>query len=101
VSGPTVAKRLAALPEAEVCGVLVPVARGPLARLLGLALLERGEAGAGLLLPRCSSVHTFGMRFPLLIVFLDRGGAPLSIRHLRPGRFAQHRPAAAVLEIPA
>jgi hypothetical protein len=63
--------------------------------------LDREEAGAGLLIPRCSSVHTFGMRFPLLIVFLDRRGSPLAMRHLGPRRFARHRHAHAVLEIPA
>lgn len=79
----------------------MPVARGLRARLLGLALLDRDEAGTGLLIPHCSSVHTIGMRFPLLVVFLDRDGAPLALRHVPPLRFASHRGAAAVLEIPA
>ena len=72
------------------------------ARLLGLAFLGRERAGAGLLIPRCSSVHTFGMRFPLDLVFLDERGAPLAIRrNVRPCRLVRHRGAAAVLEIPA
>jgi hypothetical protein len=101
MSSSSVARRHSARPQTEVCGVVVPVAHGLCARLLGLALLDRAEAGPGLLLPDCSSVHTFGMRFALLVVFLDRGGAPLAMRHLPPRRVAQRRDAAAVLEIPA
>lgn len=45
------------------------VAEGFAARLLGLAWL--GPAGApALLIPRCRSVHTFGMRFAIDLVFL-------------------------------
>ncbi|HEX3240011.1 MAG TPA: DUF192 domain-containing protein [Solirubrobacterales bacterium] len=78
------------------------VARGLRARLLGLAWLDRDEAGAGLLIPRCASVHTFGMRFPLDLVFLDRRGAPLELRRgVPPRRLVWCRGASAVLEIPA
>jgi len=80
----------------------VPVATGFRARLLGLCGLRRERAGVGLLIPRCSSVHTFGMRFALDLVFLDRAGRPLSIhRAVPPRRLVWHRGAAAVLEIPA
>jgi uncharacterized membrane protein (UPF0127 family) len=80
----------------------VPVATGFRARLLGLGGLDRGEAGAGLLIPHCSSVHTFGMRFALDLVFLDGEGRPLAVRHrVPPRRFASYRGAAAVLEIPS
>ena len=80
----------------------VAVATGPRARLLGLARLERAEAGAGLLIPRCASVHTFGMRFPLDVFFLDRDGTPLAARRgVPPGCLLWQRGAAAVLEIPA
>jgi hypothetical protein len=79
----------------------VPVARGAVCRLLGLSLLNRGDAGPGLLIPRCRSVHTFGMRFALDLVFLDRGGAPISVRkRVPPGRILRCRRAAAVLELP-
>jgi uncharacterized membrane protein (UPF0127 family) len=100
--GPRIAPRLDRLPRRAVLGREVPVAAGFRARLLGLAFLGREWAGAGLLIPRCSSVHTFGMCFALDIVFLDERGAPLAIRrNVRPRRFARHRRAAAVLEIPA
>ena len=96
------AARLRRLPRRRVCGRAVPVARNPRSRLLGLAGLERGEAGPGLLLPRCASVHTFGMRFDLDLVFLDRRGRPLVTRlQVPPRRVAWCRGAAAVLEIPS
>lgn len=72
------------------------------ARLLGLAHLDLDEVGPGLLIPRCSSVHTFGMRFPLDLLFLDRDGAVLDRRwSLPPSRIACCRGAASVLELPA
>ncbi|MFL5833606.1 MAG: DUF192 domain-containing protein [Solirubrobacterales bacterium] len=80
----------------------VPVAKGFRTRLRGLSRLERGEAGPGLLIPRCSSVHTFGMRFALDLYFLDRQGRVISVRRsVPPRRLAWQRGAAAVLEIPA
>jgi uncharacterized membrane protein (UPF0127 family) len=85
-----------------VLGRRLPVAGGRVARALGLALLDRDSAGAGLLIPRCRSVHTFGMRFPLDLVFLDRAGRPIEVRRrVPPCRLAACRPAASVVEIPA
>lgn len=86
----------------ELQGRQVPVAATWPARLLGLALLDRDAAGAGLLLPRCRSVHTFGMRFGLDLVFLDGDMAPVSIRRGVPsGRVASENRAWGVLEVPA
>jgi hypothetical protein len=95
-------KRLQWLPVCQVQGRTVRVATGFRARLLGLAQLERGDVGDGLLVPRCASVHTFGMRFRLDIVFLDRRGHPLASRFaVPPRRIAWHRGAVAVLEVPS
>jgi uncharacterized protein len=94
--------RLSTLPRCSVAGHEVPRATGFRARLLGLSWLAREQAGAGLLIPGCGSVHTFGMRFALDLVFLDRSGRPLSIRRGVPARrFAWQRGAAAVLEVPS
>lgn len=72
------------------------------ARLLGLAFLEREEAGPGLLIPRCASVHTFGMRFALDLFFLDEQDAALAVhRCVPPRRVISARGAAAVLEVPS
>jgi hypothetical protein len=67
-------------------------------RLLGLALRAR-PPGHALLLPRCRSVHTFGMRFPLDLVWLDARGRVLRVdRAVPPGRVRCCLRAAAVLE---
>ena len=79
-----------------------PVATGFRARLCGLAWRERAQAGPGLLIPRCSSVHTFGMRFELDVYFLDSDGRVLAVRRGVPSRrVLRHRSASAVLEIPS
>lgn len=72
-----------------------------LSRLLGLALLRTERAGEGLVIPRCRSVHTFGMRFPIHVVFCDAGLVPLSVRGaVRPNRVLRERRAEAVVELP-
>jgi hypothetical protein len=97
-----IAPRLRALPQRRVCGHAVPVAAGFRTRLLGLSGLPCEEAGAGLLIPRCHSVHTYGMRFDLDLLFLDRHDRPLAVfLRVPPRRLAWHRRAAAVLEIPS
>jgi len=94
--------RLRLLPRRSVGGTRVPVATGLRSRLLGLGGLSRSGAGPGLLIPRCSSVHTFGMRFDLDLVFLAGDGQVLAVRRgVPPRRLAWHRGAAAVLEIPS
>ena len=102
VETPPLAPRLAALPRARFAGREVAVAIGPRARLLGLAWLPLQRAGSGLLIPGCASIHTFGMRFPLDVVFLDGAGRVLALQlAVRPRRLLCHRRARAVLEIPA
>jgi uncharacterized membrane protein (UPF0127 family) len=97
------AKRFAGLPVVAIAGLEVPVAVGPRARLLGLAHLDREEAEPGLLIPRCRSVHTFGMRFALDLFFLDADGEVLELRHgARPRRLVWAQSGAvAVLELPS
>jgi len=96
------AQRLSRLPAATVLGREVRVARGPRARFLGLAHLDREQAGSGLLIPRCSSVHTLGMRFPLDLYFLGEPGEVVTVRRGVPARrLAFCGRARAVLELPA
>jgi uncharacterized protein len=96
------ATRFESLPRRSVCGSEVPVAVGPRARTLGLALLDLADAGPGLLIPRCAAVHTFGMRFALDVWFLDGDDEPLGARRgVPPRRFVAWRGAKAVLEVPA
>ena len=78
------------------------VADGPLSRLRGLLGRDELAPEEGLLLTPESSVHTFFMRFPLDVVFLEADLTVLSVReHLRPWRTAGHRGARSVLELPA
>jgi len=76
-------------------------ARGVRARLLGLALLRKPPPGAALLIPRCHSVHTFGMRFPLELTWLGAGGQIVRVdARVKPWRVRRCRDAVAVLERP-
>jgi uncharacterized membrane protein (UPF0127 family) len=78
----------------------IRVATGFRERLLGLAWSRRPRAEA-LLIPRCRSVHTVGMRFALDLVWLDaRGGVVRVDRAVAPWRMRACRRACAVLEVP-
>jgi hypothetical protein len=95
-------RRFRRLDRVEVLGLTVPVATTSPSRLLGLAFLARERAGPGLLLPRCRSVHTLGMRFSLELIFLDAGWNVVSLhRGVPPGRFIRCAAAMAVLELPS
>jgi uncharacterized membrane protein (UPF0127 family) len=94
--------RLRGLERRLILGSEVPIATKLRARLLGLAFLSRNDAGPGLLLPRSRSVHTFGMRFPLDIVFLDGEGKVVELRRaVPPGRVLRCGGARQVLELPS
>jgi uncharacterized protein len=74
-------------------------ARG-LQRLVGLAFRAELPRGVGLHLPRCRSVHTFGMRVALDLVWLDRAGDVIRIdRAVPPYRVRSCRRARSVLEL--
>ena len=61
------------------------VARSLHARLWGLML--RSLRDDSLFFPRCRSVHTFGMRKPIDLAFVDRNGVVLEVfRGLPPCR---------------
>ena len=77
------------------------VADGPLTRMRGLLGRSQLGAGEGLLLKPAGSVHTFFMRFPIDVVFIDRdGNVTRVVPGLRPWRAAGSRGARAVLELP-
>jgi len=71
-------------------------------RLVGLAWMERPADGVQLLIPRCRSVHTFGMRFAIDVIFLGPDDGRVRVEHhVEPGRVLVCRAATAVLERPA
>jgi uncharacterized membrane protein (UPF0127 family) len=94
--------RFRALEWRRYLGFEVPVATTWLSRLLGLALLSRERAGAGLLIPRCHNVHTLGMLFHLDVIFFDRDGRVIEIRrNVAAARVVRCPAADAVLELPS
>jgi uncharacterized protein len=77
-------------------------ARSLPSRLMGLAFLRDMDSDGALLIRRCRSVHTFGMRFPIDVVFVDRDWRVLRVvPDLVPRRIAGCRGAAAAIEVRA
>jgi uncharacterized protein len=73
------------------------------ARLRGMLGRPAPARGEGLLLTPCTSIHMYGMRFPLDVAFLDKSGAVVAMYpSLAPGsRTGWHRNAAHALELPS
>jgi uncharacterized membrane protein (UPF0127 family) len=94
--------RFRGLERRTMLGRVVPVAATFPSRVLGLSRLDRDCAGQGLLIPRCRSVHTFGMRFSLDLLFFDDEGRVIDLRRqVPPRRIARNPAAAAILELPS
>lgn len=67
--------------------------------LLGRAALGPRE---GMLLPHCGMIHTFGMAYPIDVVYLDKRNRVLKVSPaLRPRRMDGHWRARTVLELAA
>lgn len=81
----------------------VAVADGVWSRFVGLMFRRSLEAGHGLVLRPCSSVHMFFMRMPLDVVFVDGDGRVVRVyENLRPWRATRVvRKAKACIELPA
>jgi uncharacterized membrane protein (UPF0127 family) len=84
-------------------GVNVQVANSFRARLLGLLAHRDLRFGDGVWLVPCNSVQTFGMRYPIDVVFLDAERRVVRVvRGVRPGRVVWPVPGAhSALELPA
>jgi len=80
-------------------GLRLAEARGTRARMRGLAGLEELPSGHALRIPRCGSVHTFGMRFSIDVIFLDRRHRVVRVaRAVAPRRLVAARGARSVIE---
>ena len=78
------------------------VARGFRARLVGWIGRGALDPQAGLCLPACRAVHTFGMRVAIDVVFVDRHLRVVRcVPALAPRRLAAAPGAFAVIELPA
>jgi uncharacterized membrane protein (UPF0127 family) len=78
------------------------VADSPLPRMRGLLGRKNLGSDEGVLLRPAGSIHTFFMRFPIDVVFLDREGRVLRVAEsVRPWRTAAARGARSVLELRA
>jgi uncharacterized membrane protein (UPF0127 family) len=89
-------------PLCALLWVRIVVANSQWARLRGLAWRREPPDGWALLIPRCRSVHTFGMRFPIDVVFLDADQVVVAIEPcLAPWKTAGKRGAKAVVELAA
>lgn len=77
------------------------VARSFRERLIGLAFRRVPRVDA-LLIPRCRSVHTVGMRFPLDLFWIDSAGEVIRVDHgVRPWRARVCPGASGVIEAPS
>ncbi len=72
-----------------------------LKRMVGLLNRRKFARGEGLLLDRCYGVHTFGMRFPIDVLFLDKDLRVIrAVKALPPYRTSIVKKAVYVLELP-
>lgn len=67
-------------------GVLVSITETTRERMRGLLGRDGLPHGEALLLKHCRSIHTFGMRFAIDVLFLDRHQRIVAIHHDVPRR---------------
>ena len=85
-----------------VLGDAVELADTSETRRVGLLKHERLEPGSGLWIVPCESVHTFFMKFPIDLVYLDKQRKVRKVRHAVPAwRLSACLSAHSILELPA
>jgi uncharacterized protein len=87
----------------RILGTRVREAKTLLERMRGLLGTRGLEGGEGLWIAPCASVHSFGMGYPIDVVFLDAGGTVVGlVPSLSPNRITRWFPrASGALELPA
>ena len=71
-------------------------------RRVGLLRHQRLEPGEGLWIVPCESVHTFFMKFPIDLVYVDKNRKVRKVRHAVPAwRLSACLSAHSILELPA
>ena len=85
-----------------ILGEAVEVADTSEKRRVGLLKHTRLEPGSGLWIVPCESVHTFFMKFPIDLVYLDKKRKVRKVRHAVPAwRLSACLTAHSILELPA
>jgi uncharacterized membrane protein (UPF0127 family) len=85
-----------------VVGLDIDVADTSSKRRTGLLKHERLEPGTGLWIVPCESVHTFFMKFPIDLVYLDKRHKVRKVRNaVPPWRLSACLFAHSILELPA
>ena len=85
-----------------VLGQSVDVADTSAKRRTGLLGRQRLEPGEGLWISPCESVHTFFMKFPIDLIYMDKSRKVRKVRHaVPPWRLSMCLTAHSILEFPA
>ncbi len=85
-----------------VLGAAVELADTSATRRTGLLGRDRLAPGEGLWIVPCESVHTFFMKFPIDLVYLDKRRTVRKVRHaVPPWRLSACLRAHSVIELPA
>jgi len=88
--------------RAAVLGRAIEVADSSSKRRTGLLKHDRLQSGEGLWIVPCESVHTFFMKFPIDLIYLDRKRKVRKVRKAVPAwRISACLTAHSVLELPA
>jgi uncharacterized protein len=76
----------------EQGAVSVPLEIASSYRARTKGLLGRDSVDGALLLSPAGSIHTFGMRIPIDVAYLDRDLKIIAVRTMKPGRLGLPRP---------
>jgi uncharacterized protein len=88
--------------DGRACGIRVATAASARERMRGLLGCEHLADDEALLLVPCRSVHTFGMSFPIDVLFIDRQWRVVAIhRRVPPARMLFSLRASRTLEMRA
>lgn len=89
--------------KGQVLGTRVRKAQTFLRRLRGLLGTRGLDGGEGMWIAPCASVHSFGMAYPIDVLFLDAAGVVVAVvPSLTPNRVTRWFPGAVgALELPA
>ncbi|MER6428758.1 DUF192 domain-containing protein [Streptomyces sp900105245] len=78
----------------DAAAVTVPLEIAASYRARTKGLLGRDAIDGAMLLSPASGVHTFGMRMPIDVAYLDSRSTVIAVRTMRPGRLGLPRPRA-------